>query len=111
MKAILRKLEYQEGVVFMTTNRYHSIDDAILSRMHIKIHYPALNASAREKIWNSHLEKVECILPEKQIAALGEHALNGRAIANTIHLASLMAGESPVAWHHLQQALPLSYNT
>jgi len=89
---ILRKLEYQDGVVFMTTNRPHAIDHAILSRMHIKIKYPGLSAEARVAIWTSQLSSLPNSLTQNELRHLGEEKLNGRSIANSIHVASLMAG-------------------
>lgn len=92
----------------MTTNRYDSIDDAILSRMHIKIGYPALMKAARSKIWRSHLGKAGHSLSENQLGSLGELALDGRAIANITYLASLMAGGNVILWDHVQQSIPLA---
>ncbi|KAJ6114474.1 hypothetical protein N7486_000252 [Penicillium sp. IBT 16267x] len=35
----LRNLEYYEGILFLTTNRATDFDDAVLSRIHLKIKY------------------------------------------------------------------------
>ena len=94
--------------MFMTTNRFDAIDEAILSRMHIKIQYAALSKAARRKIWKLHLEKIGHVVSESQIVELSEHVLNGRAIANITYLASLMAGGDVITWDHLQQSIPLA---
>jgi len=107
---VLRKLEYQEGVVFMTTNRYESIDEAILSRMHIKINYPALTAAARVKIWASHLGKLKTshAISEDEFVTLSKLLLDGRTIANVTYLASIMAARGVITWNHIQQSLALA---
>jgi SpoVK/Ycf46/Vps4 family AAA+-type ATPase len=91
---VLRKLEYQDGVIFMTTNRPDAIDHAILSRMHIRVKYPGLSPEARVAIWTSHLETLPNSLTKHELRQLSEEKLNGRSIANCIHVASLMAGLS-----------------
>jgi hypothetical protein len=43
----LKKLEYYRGVVFLTTSRISDFDAAFESRIHLTIHYPALDAVSR----------------------------------------------------------------
>ncbi|KAI2380609.1 hypothetical protein LOY90_006806, partial [Ophidiomyces ophidiicola] len=47
----LRKLEYFQGIFFLTTNRDAELDEAILSRIHLKLKYEALNQRQRKDIW------------------------------------------------------------
>ncbi|KAM7210432.1 hypothetical protein V8F06_014180 [Rhypophila decipiens] len=110
VSAVLRKLEYQDGVVFMTTNRYESIDHAILSRMHVKIHYPALTASAGVKVWKSHLAKFTSghTISEDELITLSKLLLDGRTIANITYLASIMAAGKVITGNHIQQSLHLA---
>lgn len=43
----LRQLEYFRGIIFLTSNKPRSIDDAFLSRCRLHIPYPALGESSR----------------------------------------------------------------
>ncbi|BDD62332.1 hypothetical protein MPDQ_005171 [Monascus purpureus] len=49
----LRKLEYYEGLLFLTTNRVMEFDEAVLSRIHLKIKYADLTKDARRGILTS----------------------------------------------------------
>ncbi|PGK51269.1 AAA family ATPase [Priestia megaterium] len=49
--AILRTLEYFNGLLFMTTNRGDDVDDAILSRCIAIIDYKTPTLEAAEQIW------------------------------------------------------------
>lgn len=44
-----------EGILFLTTNRVQTIDDAFQSRIHISLEYPQLNADSRRSVWKSFL--------------------------------------------------------
>ena len=81
----LRVLEYHEGVVFLTTNRIRDFDPAFMSRVHLRIQYPPLNTSARERIWRTSLRNVKDAQAwsDDKFRYLAEHLpLNGRQIAN-----------------------------
>lgn len=56
--AFLRSLEYFKGVLFLTTNRVGPFDDALLSRMHIILHYD-MDESQRQAIWGIFFQKLE----------------------------------------------------
>jgi hypothetical protein len=56
--AFLRKLEYYEGILFLTTSRVKTIDEAIASRIHLALRYSSLDQNARKAIWKSFLGKV-----------------------------------------------------
>ena len=49
--AILRTLEYFDGLLFMTTNRGEDVDDAILSRCIAVIKYTTPTPEAAKRIW------------------------------------------------------------
>ncbi|KAL4780120.1 hypothetical protein BJX76DRAFT_361128 [Aspergillus varians] len=79
----LRKLEYYEGVLFLTTNRLMEFDEAVLSRIHLKIKYPELTQDARQKIWESflaeaHTSQGPAILEGGELEHLASMKLNGR---------------------------------
>lgn len=56
--AFLRSLEYFKGVLFLTTNRIGPFDDALLSRIHIILHYN-IDESQRQAIWDIFFQKLE----------------------------------------------------
>lgn len=42
VSVFLRKLEYHKGILFLTTNRVQSFDDAIANRIHFAMKYGLL---------------------------------------------------------------------
>lgn len=60
----LRALEYYQGVLFLTTNRVGTFDEAMLSRIHVVLHYADFEDSEREKIWNTSFRKLGEERPE-----------------------------------------------
>ena len=54
----LRKLEYYDGVLFLTTNLVQQFDDAILNRIHLTMKYEKLEKAAREAIITHFPESV-----------------------------------------------------
>ncbi|KAI8721446.1 AAA domain-containing protein [Fusarium sp. LHS14.1] len=88
----LRLLEYQSGIVFLTTNGPSDFDPAFESRIHLQISFSRLDASKRELIWKLLAQKNGgCNLSPEQSKALGKLPLNGRRIKNILRLASLFA--------------------
>lgn len=55
VSVFLRKLEYCEGIMFLTTNRVSNFDDAIVSRIHLVLEYPKLDTDVRSQIWRHML--------------------------------------------------------
>jgi SpoVK/Ycf46/Vps4 family AAA+-type ATPase len=55
----LRTLEYYKGILFLTTNRIGTFDEAFLSRIDVPIYFPALSKENRVKIWNTFFTKLE----------------------------------------------------
>ncbi len=67
----LRMLEYFQGVVFLTTNRVATFDEAFESRIHIGIRYGELDIKARKSIWKLFINKVRA-LPGVDVAEITE---------------------------------------
>ncbi|KAK7943592.1 P-loop containing nucleoside triphosphate hydrolase protein [Apiospora aurea] len=123
VSVFLRLLEYFSGILFLTTNRVSSFDEAFKSRIHIPIRYTNLSQESRLQIWRSFLARVprggegegegddadatkkQPLVSEKDIAILAEHDLNGRQIKNVIKAAeSLAAFEAkPLNMEQLQE--------
>ncbi|KAF2104080.1 P-loop containing nucleoside triphosphate hydrolase protein, partial [Rhizodiscina lignyota] len=55
----LRALEYYNGILFLTTNRVGTFDEAFISRIHVSIHYPEFTDSDRREVWNTFFRKLE----------------------------------------------------
>lgn len=59
VSVFLRLTEYYQGILFLTTNRVETFDEAFQSRIHMGIRYDQLQPKARRKIWQHHVGKVE----------------------------------------------------
>jgi len=83
----LRMLEYFQGVLFLTTNRVVTFDEAFQSRIHIGIRYGELDIKARKSIWKLFINKVR-VLPgvdvaeiiEEDYSKLANFAVNGQEV-------------------------------
>ncbi|KAL1867904.1 hypothetical protein Daus18300_006179 [Diaporthe australafricana] len=130
VSVFLRTLEYYSGILFLTTNRVGSFDDAFRSRIHVQLYYPKLTAKQAVKIWRTNITRLqrhnedrknknmpEVAIDEKKIVHFAKknfEALhwNGRQIRNAFQTAVALAefesrkagGKSPeVAKKHFQR--------
>jgi SpoVK/Ycf46/Vps4 family AAA+-type ATPase len=55
----LRLLEYFTGIMFLTTNRADSLDQAFQSRIHLTLAYKPLDTTARAKLWRFFLRRAD----------------------------------------------------
>lgn len=91
----LRKLEYYDGIIFLTTNRVQTIDEAFASRVHVAIRYDELKMSDRKKVWMGNLSKAKTRLGQarcspNELEKLVQKQLNGRQVR--LSYTSLMPG-------------------
>ncbi|KAL2622198.1 hypothetical protein R1flu_002403 [Riccia fluitans] len=99
----LRLLEYYRGVLFLTTNRVTTFDEAFLSRISMFVNYKKLEMAQREMVWRKLLARAQ--IPDVTdlfVTELAEVDLNGRSIRNVIQTAYTLAksrGEEFVADH------------
>lgn len=110
----LRQLEYFQGILFLTTNRVETFDDAFRSRIHIALRYETLEASAKKSIFRMFLKKVSAHgtmkmqeFTDDDYNTLAKHDLNGREIKNAVASAQDLAlnkGEQ-LCMKHIQQVL------
>lgn len=98
VSVILRHLEYYRGILFITTNRVKTIDEAFRSRTHVALHFRELTDGAKSQVWTAFLEKVGITvgaedgrISVEQLTALSERELNGRQIKNAVRTASSLA--------------------
>ncbi|KAF5537852.1 TOB3 (member of AAA-ATPase family) [Fusarium mexicanum] len=54
----LRELEYYRGIIFLTTNLYHTIDTAFRSRVSLHLLFKSLTREARETVWRKFLKRL-----------------------------------------------------
>ncbi|KAL9577946.1 MAG: hypothetical protein Q9212_006038 [Teloschistes hypoglaucus] len=87
----LRRLEYYQGILILTTNRVSTIDPAFQSRIHFSIQYPDLDTESRRIIWRNFVKSPE--VTEAELCELAEWKLNGRQIKNTVACAKSIAWE------------------
>jgi len=97
----LRVLEYYSGILFLTTNRVGAFDDAFKSRVHLSLHYPALDENSSKKVWEMNLRrtikhKTNLTVKQDQIIQFATdnfRALNwnGRQIRNAFQTAIALA--------------------
>jgi AAA+ superfamily predicted ATPase len=83
VSVFLRHLEYFQGIMFLTTNRVTTFDDAFQSRIHFAMKFGDLSTQAKKKIWNNFLEKVpptEKSIKDKEVDGLSTKNINGRQV-------------------------------
>jgi SpoVK/Ycf46/Vps4 family AAA+-type ATPase len=77
----LRKLEYYQGIFFLTTNLIRDFDPAILDRIHLQLQYNDLDHAARKKILLQFLTRLDVTIEDNElINRFGEIPLNGRKV-------------------------------
>lgn len=99
VSVLLRILEYFSGILFLTTNRVKTFDEAFQSRIHVAVQYKELNDKQKGRIWDYWLDKYHDKVQDP--AAIDEevtngewlHAeLNGRQIRNMFSRDMALAG-------------------
>jgi len=114
VSVFLKVLEYYKGIIFLTTNRVVSFDEAFKSRIHIALRFGELDLSARTKIWKTFVNRlrasrVSLDLSDEDVLKLAERQVNGREIKNAIKSAQGLAkrrGEL-LSLQHLTQVLEI----
>lgn len=113
----LRLLEYFQGILFLTTNRVETFDEAFQSRIHVALKYEELTAAAQKKVWKEFLEKVRVmqgieVMPfsDTDYDYLARRRLNGRQIKNAVRTAQALAlhEESPMSMEHVKRVLEVA---
>ncbi|KAI0866397.1 hypothetical protein F4860DRAFT_499790 [Xylaria cubensis] len=115
VSVFLRVLEYYNGLLFLTTNRVGTIDEAFKSRIHMSLYYPPLDKTQTRDIFRLNIAKLREIETQRH-EMTGEPALvikeaeiidfagrhfednarstgcwNGRQIRNAFQIASSLA--------------------
>ncbi|THU75839.1 hypothetical protein K435DRAFT_706297, partial [Dendrothele bispora CBS 962.96] len=122
----VRVLEYHRGVLFLTTNRIKTFDEAFLSRFSVAISYPELDQTGRFAVWSKFLELAGCQIVEtvepdqkdaiskSELMRLASEPFNGmeatnssdsgRTIKNSVRTAQALAlsTNSPLSLRHVR---------
>ncbi|KAI2706541.1 hypothetical protein CBS147372_452 [Penicillium roqueforti] len=111
----LRRIEYYQGLMFLTTSRKIQLNESIISRIHLTIKYEDLTTEFRREIWRTYLSKANtvqgpAIVGPNELQFLDNLSLNGREIKNLTSIAHALAtvGEEPVSYKYLEMAAELS---
>ncbi|KAF2963249.1 hypothetical protein GQX73_g10320 [Xylaria multiplex] len=115
VSVFLRVLEYYNGLLFLTTNRVGTIDEAFKSRIHMSLYYPPLDKTQTRDIFRLNIAKLReieaqrhemtgeppLVIKESEITDFaGKHfeenarstgCWNGRQIRNAFQIASSLA--------------------
>jgi len=98
--------------MFLITNRISDFDAAFESRIHLTIHYPALDAASRLHIWKTFVRmgsgNSESRLSDSDLETLAENEnINGRQIKNIVKTARLLSKQQnvPLAMEHVEMVL------
>ena len=59
VSVFLRILEDYSGILFLTTNKVGTVDEAFKSRIHLSLHYPHLDKNQTRAIWRIKLERIK----------------------------------------------------
>ena len=94
----LRLLEYFQGILFLTTNRVETFDEAFQSRIHVALRYGDLATKAKKRVWQQFIEMCRthggcevAAFSDADFDALSRHQLNGRQIKNIVRTAQCLA--------------------
>ncbi|KAJ6031075.1 ATPase AAA-type core [Penicillium herquei] len=133
VSVFLRALDYFQGILFLTTNRVGSFDEAFMSRIHVQIGYDPLDEESRQKIWDGYFQKldsnhedggqkIEYSMSAKEYVEVKEDLRilewNGREIRNAFQTAVALAcfeakskNRTPkLTDKHLAQVVTMSHN-
>ncbi|KAI0025412.1 hypothetical protein F4780DRAFT_328796 [Xylariomycetidae sp. FL0641] len=115
VSVFLRVLEYYNGLLFLTTNRVGSIDEAFKSRIHMSLYYPPLDKAQTRDVFRLNIAKLREIEDQRHAMtgaprllirdaevvdfaarhyednARSSGAWNGRQIRNAFQIASSLA--------------------
>jgi SpoVK/Ycf46/Vps4 family AAA+-type ATPase len=88
VSVFLRKLEYCEGIMFLTTNRVDEFDVAILSRIHVMLRYGDLTQDRARKVWTQFIARANtsqggAMISSEDLQLLVNSNLNGRQVRHS----------------------------
>ena len=115
VSVFLRVLEYNVGILILTSNRVGTFDEAFKSRIQLALHYKNLTMAQQKKIWRNFLARVRSLDANSidfediidNIDELAKEDMNGRQIRNAITTARQLAQykEKKFCYEHLRHAI------
>ena len=80
VSVFLRYLEYFQGIMFLTTDRLTTFNDAFQSWIRFAIKFSDLTTRAKKMIWETFLQKVptEAKISEEEMGDLSRKDINGQ---------------------------------
>jgi len=94
----LRLLEYFQGILFLTTNRVETFDQAFVSRIHLSLRFAPLTTKAKKTVWKLFIDRVRHVegmevapITESDYNDLSRREVNGRQIKNLVRAAQALA--------------------
>lgn len=98
---LLQRIERFTGVAVLTTNFPESMDEAFGRRVTVRVRFPQPDASAREALWRSMLERCEVVSDDVWFEGLAkDFELSGGLIRNAVLRAAYMAASRDRAIDH-----------
>jgi hypothetical protein len=106
----LRELEYHDGIIFLTSNRFEVIDPAVDSRIHFKISYDDLSHDDKMSIFRSHMRSLSAEPIADKIETLIEKCpdFNGRKIKNILMMSQCFSYPAQITHAHISAALKIT---
>lgn len=98
VSTFMKILDYNNSIIFLTTNRLSNIDPAVKSRINLLLTYANISendqSDKRTNIWKGLLKQWNIELEKKTVKQLSKHKLNGREIRNIIKTVLSLAKSS-----------------
>jgi hypothetical protein len=60
-------VEYYSGILFLTTNRPGTLDEAFKSRIHVSLRYPGIDQLSTEIMWTNIMKRLESMSAQSDI--------------------------------------------
>ncbi|UZP32477.1 hypothetical protein NXS19_000293 [Fusarium pseudograminearum] len=90
VSVFLRLLEYQSGILFLTTNRLGDFDKAFFSRIDMSLEFQKPDLTQRTLIWKQLAAKLAHGIYDEEFEKLGKWDIDGRRIKNVLKVALLL---------------------
>lgn len=104
----LRLLDYYQGMLFLTSNRPEVIDEAVLSRVMLRLAYPNLTPTSRREVWRNMFKAAHIACDAEVLDRICQWELNGRQIRNLTRLAKILYPDQTQTFARLEEALRYS---
>ena len=105
----LRLLEKHNCIIFLTTNRVDTLDEAFGSRISVYLKYDKLDINNRICVWKNLLFAANIKNIDEYVDKLALCEINGRQIKNTIRNAQAFAmnDDVDISYEHFTLALSM----